>query len=244
MRTCLIINNLKIALCVLFLCLAGTRAELYAQAKLADEAYKKEALQPSRIDKTNWSKITKGKQYVAKPPKELPNPDFPTIDMPNINLDMDPSGLAIFGKILMWSLIIGILIFVVIRVLTLGWARNRRIVKGGEYDLETIENQLMETDLDKALRAALEQQDYRAAIRIYFLSMVKELASRERIHWKKDKTNGAYLAELYQTALYEPFRRMVYAFEYAWYGGREVRAEQYKSVQPEFDRFLQEVKKS
>lgn len=231
---------LIISLLLLIGCWQGNT--LHAQATETTRQHNQRQLAPSRLDKESWARITKGVSYEPNKPKEKPDINFPDIDLPQI--DPPPaSAFAVFGKILLWGLVILVVAFIAFRVATMGWGSNKTVDRKGEFSLEHIEENLMESDLDRFLREAIAKNDYKAAVRLYFLSIIKEMALKEMIHWKKDKTNGHYLSELYKKPLYEPFRNIVRIFEYAWYSEMNFEQQHYNQVQPEFKSFLSQVSK-
>ena len=76
-------------------------------------------------------------------------------------------------------------------------------------DLESIESNLDEANLDDFILEALNTQDYRLAVRLYYLKILQSLKRKEIIEWKKDKTNKDYLKELKNTTFHNtPFRRL------------------------------------
>lgn len=88
---------------------------------------------------------------------------------------------------------------------------------------------IKETDYDKLLNEALAIPDYRLAIRYLFLKSLKVLQEKELIDWHKEKTNYQYLNELPQHYR-NNFSRLIYYFEYTWYGQFDASAELYSKV--------------
>lgn len=86
------------------------------------------------------------------------------------------------------------------------------------YDDENIEERLMETDIDRLIRLALENNNYQLAIRYTFLKTLKALVVQNRLVWKKQYTNRDYLFQLYQTPYFEPFKSITLTYERKWYG--------------------------
>lgn len=84
------------------------------------------------------------------------------------------------------------------------------LVFAKEEEIDTI-------DWEELVRKALSEKDYRLAIRYAYLNTLKILKGRDLIHWKKDKTNQQYLDELKGDPK-NYFRKIVYIFEYVWYG--------------------------
>lgn len=119
---------------------------------------------------------------------------------------------------------------------------NAVIAKSDEEMLEHIEQNLHEADIDRFLRQALTAGNYRLAVRLYYLAIIKELSLQSKIEWKRDKTNGAYIREMrkYSTLLPD-FQKLTLIFEYVWYSDLPFSSERYDQVQPLFRTYLQQV---
>jgi hypothetical protein len=85
------------------------------------------------------------------------------------------------------------------------------------YTDDQIEERLMETDMERLIRLALENGNYQLAIRYTFLKTLKSLVEHNKLNWKKQYTNRDYLTQLYQTNYYEGFRAIVLTYERKWY---------------------------
>ena len=53
--------------------------------------------------------------------------------------------------------------------------------------------------------------------------------------WKKDKTNGSYVAEMHGKEGFDLFRLLTISFERAWYGEKEIGESEYHMIIPLFD---------
>ncbi|UOG73831.1 DUF4129 domain-containing protein [Hymenobacter tibetensis] len=73
-------------------------------------------------------------------------------------------------------------------------------------------------DFDTLLRDAETTGNYRLAVRLGYLEVLKQLTDRGLIRWQPDKTNHDYLFELPPGALPEAFRELTRQFDYVWYG--------------------------
>jgi hypothetical protein len=73
---------------------------------------------------------------------------------------------------------------------------------------------------DFAARLASAEADgnYRLAVRLGFLSVLKQLTDRGLLDWRPEKTNADYLAEMPPSPLRSAFATVAKQFEYAWYG--------------------------
>ena len=223
------------------------------RANDATDAFKKEQLGSSRISAEDFAKATKGLNYVPKKPKPDPDIDFPDLD-PDIDLpdiDIDPpsfDGFAAFLKILLWVVAGGIILFIIARLfLMVNIKDNKKVedIDDPEKLLNHIEENLHKVDVEGFLSKALAAGDYRLATRLYFLAIMKELSLKKMILWKKDKTNGRYLTEMYRhKAYYDRFRKITRVFEYAWYSERSFMQKDFEQVRPQFKDLLTSVKKA
>ena len=122
--------------------------------------------------------------------------------------------------------------------------KNKRVdAQAAAFDIHDIENNLHETDLERYLRQAIESGDYRMAIRLYYLNILKSYSLKEAIDWKKDKTNTEYLNEIKRAALpsYPEFRTVTLVFERVWYGDTAINADDYTAIQPRFEALLKAI---
>lgn len=120
--------------------------------------------------------------------------------------------------------------------------RNRKIkAKPNQITIENLEDNILESDLDRFIRTATEEQNYALAIRLYYLAIIKELSLKKSIKWKRDKTNRDYLREMQSNALFLPFRETTGVFERIWYGNINLTEQDYLKVKPKFQDLIQTV---
>lgn len=93
------------------------------------------------------------------------------------------------------------------------------------------------SEVDKAVA----QGNYRLAIRLQYLRMLKAMAERNIIRYKQDKTNLDYMMELQPTVFYNNFFRTTRHYEFAWYGNFPVSQETYILVRHGFDDFENQI---
>ncbi len=219
----------------------------------SDEAYRDSDIQPKPFDREVWNKKRNGIDYSSKKKiEEEATKDTPTEKHEdkrnnedeangNFNLNLGPVGQLI--------LIVGVIAALALLVFTLvklGFLdSNTSIANGnnGPVRLDEIEDNLHESDLEKALRLALEAKDYRMAIRLYYLSVIKELSLRDWIKWKRDKTNGQYVREMYEKPEGKTFRQLTLAFERVWYSDEVIVLKHYEILSPQFQTFISSIKK-
>ncbi|HEV7780382.1 MAG TPA: hypothetical protein VGO58_03905 [Chitinophagaceae bacterium] len=150
------------------------------------------------------------------------------------------------GQVLLWILIVGV--FIAGLVLYLGNSniglfrrKNRSANEGGEMD-ETITEDIFAINYQKDIDRAAAQGNYRVAIRLLFLRLLKNMSERNIIRYKQDKTNLDYLMELHTTAYYNNFFRVTRNYEYSWYGQFPVSEDAYKMIRQDFERFDKELR--
>ena len=116
---------------------------------------------------------------------------------------------------------------------------NKKVDKSSlQYSIERAEENIHEADLEDFARHALDKKDYKLAIRLYFLQILKHLSSNNFIKWKRDKTNKEYVREMSGNNLFREFRTISRLFERVWYSDVEVKEHQFNLIRPRFLDFL------
>lgn len=259
-------NNIPQAMMLLVLCAilmgAQCRSMLYASPSLptllaqannedVDKTYKDTHIDPKPFDREVWNKKKEGLNYkkdVAEKPEEVDKQEVEK----NNNQQYEPSdrelklNLGPLGQIILIVSVMGLLALIVFVLVKLGFLdTNTKIAQAtqGPVLLNQIEDNLHESDLEKALRLALDAKDYRMAIRLYYLSIIKELSMRNWIKWKRDKTNGQYVSEMMEKPEGNTFRQLTIAFERTWYGDEDIALKHFELLSPQFQNFINSLKK-
>lgn len=121
---------------------------------------------------------------------------------------------------------------------------NKEVKRRKPVTLAEIETNLQEADVEGFLKQALADKDYRLAIRLYYLAIIKELSAKGVIEWKKDKTNGHYMRELRSKnhPKLKDFRAVTRIFEYVWYSNMAFDGGQFEEVRINFKDLLASIK--
>ena len=56
-----------------------------------------------------------------------------------------------------------------------------------------VEEDINKMDFEKRINDAVNNRDYRLAVRLYYLKMLKLLSDKKIIDWQINKTNSAYV---------------------------------------------------
>lgn len=106
-------------------------------------------------------------------------------------------------------------------------------------DFESLQNEnIHEINFEEKIAKALSSNNYRAAIRLRYLYILKTLDDRGTIHWQSGKTNYDYVLEVRSQAndeTYQLFKQISIAFDFAWYGEHDATLDNYNDVKSFFD---------
>ena len=124
-----------------------------------------------------------------------------------------------FWEVILWTLAVACLLFIIYKlfnheiksVFRGKAAANKSVIINEGEDIH-------EMDFNFLIQEAITKGDYKNAIRLSYLKLLKNLTDKDLISWKADKTNTEYLSELKKHELYAPFKKTTFIFEYVWYG--------------------------
>ncbi len=141
-----------------------------------------------------------------------------------------PSWVVVLAWILGAALLGALLFYVLKRSLN----RNPRI-QPGNYHEEINPQEIPLPELERALQAHIQQEEYRLAVRVLYLHTLKLLVEKDYIAWHSNKTNSIYIMELAGTPYQKGFRQLSRTYEYVWYGERNPTKSQYEAISAEFN---------
>ncbi|WP_017733212.1 DUF4129 domain-containing protein [Nafulsella turpanensis] len=150
-----------------------------------------------------------------------------------------------FIEVVLYTICFGAIVYTVLRLMNVDlsglWsAKNRQAVLQNE-DHAPHEN-IHAIDFQTALADALQNQEWNKAIRLLYLSALKELTDREHIQWKPGKTNYQYQQELKLPQLQSPFRQLGYFFEWAWYGNFQMQEQSFREAEQHYQSLTQSLR--
>lgn len=107
---------------------------------------------------------------------------------------------------------------------------------------EVEEENIHQMDFEQLIDEAVQQQQFRKAIRLIYLYALKKLSEKGLIHWIPGKTNQEYAVEIKDPKLLETFNQLSYYFEYTWYGNFNISESLFQKVKSFFTSFNNQLK--
>lgn len=130
--------------------------------------------------------------------------------------------LMVFYKVMGIIVILGVVYFIARAVLQKEgvwiFGRSGKKIIATDVDAENIH----EMDFATLIEKTKSDEDYRLAVRYYYLWLLKKLSAREIISWNWDKTNTDYYYEIKDNNLRDDFKYLSYLYDYSWYGEFEI----------------------
>ncbi len=139
---------------------------------------------------------------------------------------------------LLWLVIIVVFIAVLVMYLSnsnVRLFRKNRSIAAVETDIET--EDIFAINYRKEIDKAVGENNYRLAVRLQFLQLLRKLAERNIINYKQDHTNFDYLMQMSTSSWYNDFSRLTRSYEYSWYGQFDIDQSKYNVIKNDFENF-------
>ncbi len=108
-----------------------------------------------------------------------------------------------------------------------------------KIDYKLVDEDIHEMDFNVLIQEAVQERNYRKAIRLYYLKSLKALTDKEIIEWKKNKTNSDYCEEIKNPRLGTNFAELSHLFDYVWYGEFDLNDQTFRETESKFQQFIQ-----
>lgn len=155
-----------------------------------------------------------------------------------LSLNLGPLGW-VFIFILIAA--VGYLVYTLLNEGGNGLFSKRQHLKLDENGTITAEN-IESTDIQSLINKAEGGNDYRLAIRYYYLLVLKTLSIKNLIKFEDDKTNADYLDEINAQPFAKKFSYTSYLYNYTWYGEFDLTPEQYSLAKTDFINLINSIK--
>ncbi|HXL55631.1 MAG TPA: DUF4129 domain-containing protein [Chitinophagaceae bacterium] len=144
-------------------------------------------------------------------------------------------------KIIYWLLGIAAVAFFVAKVMNMNRINLFAPASPGNNAYTIEDENIYAISFDEAIQQALQEGNYRLAIRLLYLQNLKILADKNFIVWQPNKTDTDYLREINKPGLQQLFKNITDIFEYVWYGNLVVVKEDFTEIKEDFSRFQNQL---
>jgi hypothetical protein len=117
-------------------------------------------------------------------------------------------------------------------------AINKSIVSISEEE-ELIKHK----DLPALIKKAIENKNYRLAVRYLYINALKLLEEGKIIIWEQQKTNEDYIKEIKSEFLKESFKEVTHLYDFVWYGNFDINEVEFFKVEENFKKTNQLIQK-
>jgi hypothetical protein len=149
-----------------------------------------------------------------------------------------PLGQRGWFKVLFWLIIIGAFAGALMWYLAgsnVGLFRKKTSTLQAGASLEEMPEDIFAIQYKKQIEKAVASGDYRLAVRLHYLQLLKILSDKNIIRYKQDLTNLDYMFQLNGTSYHDIFFWLTRHYEYCWYGHFDVNDQDYRVIKDRFD---------
>jgi hypothetical protein len=197
--------------------------------------YQSEEVELRKFDNQKWKEIAGEADYNEGPPEK---PKQPINPIPSLA----PWGGAVL-RLIAYAVIAGVVILLIYLIIkNISFDAKLRKTKVTQEDFEIPVENIEEIDIELLLQQARREGNFRLAVRLYYLGLLKKLNETGMILWKKDKTNRDYLTELFQREYYfEEIKQLTLSYEQVWYGEHGLTPESFQTITSGFESVYQKM---
>ncbi len=112
-----------------------------------------------------------------------------------------------------------------------------------QVELTDDEDIMQNQDIRELINLAVKNNNYRLAIRYYYLFVLKRMSDLEFINWESQKTNTDYIKELTDSSVKDQFKTITRLYDYIWYGSFEVNEKSYLQAEKEFQSITNSIQR-
>lgn len=220
-----------------------------AQPRSIEEAAYVEEDLSANTDNDAWERATRDLKFDGKNTEKKQAEEEEVVEDTSPIFDWGNSIFAgnwsAFFQVFFFLLVIGALVFFMVRIFGgAAFLSNKKVASEKiKYSIEQVEDNLQKADLEGFAQHAIQNQDYKLALRLYYLQIIKVLSRQKVIKWKRDKTNREYVREVQrnQSDYAVDFKQLTRLFERVWYSDISINQSQFQQFQPLFSAFLKKI---
>jgi hypothetical protein len=196
--------------------------------------YQSDELVSKEFDKTKWKSVVGDVDFIEDPEEKAKQKP---VAMPSA--PWAGPLLQVFS----YAAVVALVVFILYYIL-----KNTRLdakLKTTTIQVADMVKQvedIAEIDIDGLLAKARAEGNFKLAVRLYYLSLLKKLNTLEIIAWKKDKTNHDYLSELFSRDYhFDEMKRLTRTYEEVWYGEHVLTPESFQQISARFETLDQKL---
>jgi len=212
----------------------NTHTLVSAERLESTRSYQAKPLPRRDFDEQRWKKIVGDVDFneVRKKKREEPVTSKP------FSIPWGGPLLRLISYAVVTGIVI-LLIYFIVRNISLDLHIKRAKV---EENLEKPVENIEELDIQALLERAIKAGDFKLAVRLYYLRLLKNLHEQKVIVWKKDKTNRDYLSELFsRDFFFDEIKRLTLSYESVWYGDHMLRSESFRNLTDRFESLHEKI---
>lgn len=108
-------------------------------------------------------------------------------------------------------------------------------------NFEEIEKNIHLINFEKEIKEHISKKEYRNAIRLYYLWLLKKMSDKNIIEWDVEKTNSDYYYEIANSTIKKEFNYLSYLYNYIWYGGFSIDEDSFKEAKNSFEKTINAI---
>jgi len=140
----------------------------------------------------------------------------------------------LFRIIILICILYGVYVLVSVMMGKKGtWFFKKSDVKRLTYGIA--EEDIAGTDYHQLIQSAVNDSDFRSAVRYHYLFTLQKLSGKGHIDFHRDKTNTDYRYEIKEKNLAGAFGYVSYIYDHAWYGAFDMTERDYRMASVAFD---------
>lgn len=143
-------------------------------------------------------------------------------------------------KWLIYLLVAAIIIYAIYQVMVVNdffmFSRTHKKKKAKQEE----DDELLTDNIDEKISNAIENKEYRLAIRFLYLKTLQLLHESNSIKLHAKSTNQDYIRQMQQHSGISQFRLLTHIYEYVWYGEFHPSDIQFDAIRTNFDQFIKQ----
>jgi hypothetical protein len=190
--------------------------------------YQSEEMEVREFDDEKWKAVVGDNDFIEDPEKKTKKR---RTSLPSIPW----AGLVL--KIISYIVIVGVVVYILYYILkNTSLDKKVKSTRLQVSDVDKHVENIEEIDIEGLLAQARAEGNFKLAIRLYYLSILKKLNETGVITWKKDKTNRDYLSELFSRDYYfDEVRKLTLSYEEVWYGEHVLTPDSFQRLTTHFE---------